>query len=159
MIHLKQLNHTILREIGKLSRSINSINDIRFKTLNLQKGQYIYLTRICENPGINLSELTLHLRVDKTSTTKAVQKLENEGYIVREKDGTDSRKVLIYPTTKGIEIYNGVIEDENKSIAVCLKDFSQGEVEMLQVLIQRMNNNYSEVWLQGKIDTGGKDND
>lgn len=156
---MKQLNHTILREIGKLSRSINSINDIRFKTLNLQKGQYIYLTRICENPGINLSELTMRLRVDKTSTTKAIQKLENEGYIVREKDEADSRKVLIFPTPKGIEVYNAVIEDENESVAICLKDFSKEEEDMLQTLIQKMNDNYLEVWLQGKFDVGGKDND
>lgn len=156
---MKQLNHTILREIGKLSRSINSINDICFKALNLQKGQYIYLTRICENPGINLGELTMLLRVDKTSTTKAIQKLESEGYIVREKDEADSRKALIFPTPKGIEIYNAVIEHENGSVAICFKDFSQEDTKVLEALIQKMNDNYSEVWLRTKFDQGGNDND
>ena len=48
------LKDVILREIGALTRTIHAIIEIQFKTINLQKGQSIYLTRICENPGINM---------------------------------------------------------------------------------------------------------
>ena len=40
----------VLREIGALTRTIHAIVEIKFKPLNLQKGQSIYLARICEKP-------------------------------------------------------------------------------------------------------------
>src|SRR5690242_15489958 len=109
---MKQLDSMILREIGTLSRSIHSISDIKFKELKLQRGQYIYLTRICENPGINLIDLTLLLKIDKTSTTKAIQKLEKEGYIERKKDISDKRIIRLYPTEKGFKSYDDIIDLE-----------------------------------------------
>ena len=149
---MKVLNSQLLRQIGTLSRSIHSMNDLRFKALHLQKGQYIYLTRICENPGINLVELTLMLRVDKTSTTKAIQKLEAEGYIERQKDSSDSRMLRLFPTVKGLEIYDAVIEEENRTLEMCLEDFSVEESEKLSELIDKLNENYVSVWKQGKYD-------
>ncbi|WP_407928500.1 hypothetical protein [Clostridium guangxiense] len=65
----------ILRKIGTLSRCIHSISDIKFKGINLQKGQFTFLTRICENQGVNQIGLSKLLKVDKTTTTKAIQKI------------------------------------------------------------------------------------
>ncbi|TWD98620.1 hypothetical protein FB550_109129 [Neobacillus bataviensis] len=42
----------ILREIGMIARALDSISIIEFKEYDLTKGQYLYLARICENPGI-----------------------------------------------------------------------------------------------------------
>ena len=42
----------LLREIGMITRALDSISNIEFKEYDLTKGQYLYLLRICENPGI-----------------------------------------------------------------------------------------------------------
>ena len=42
----------ILRDIGVIAGALDSISNIEFKEIDLTKGQFIYLTRICENPGI-----------------------------------------------------------------------------------------------------------
>ena len=42
----------ILREIGSISRALDSIANIEFKDLELNRGQYLYLTRVFEHPGI-----------------------------------------------------------------------------------------------------------
>ncbi|PTQ83813.1 hypothetical protein C8U37_11283 [Trichococcus patagoniensis] len=41
-----------LREIGMIARALDSISNIEFREHNLTKGQYLYLMRICEYPGI-----------------------------------------------------------------------------------------------------------
>ena len=66
------MNSDILREIGTLSRCIHFISDVKFKEISLQKGQFTFLTRICENQGINQIDLSNLLKVDKTTTTKAI---------------------------------------------------------------------------------------
>ncbi len=156
---MNQLEHEILREIGTLSRSIHSICDIKFKELKLQKGQFIYLTRICENPGINLVDLTMLLKMDKTSTTKAIQKLEAEGYIQRKKDTADKRVIRLFPTPKGLQSYEGIMEEENKNIAICLEGFSEEEKNMVTELIVRMSKNIESEWKASKLILGGNEND
>lgn len=42
----------ILREIGMIARALDSISNIEFKDLDLTRGQYLYLVRIYENPGV-----------------------------------------------------------------------------------------------------------
>jgi len=92
------LKNEILREVGAVARCIQSISDIKYREIKLQRGQFIFLTRICEHPGINLIELSGLLKVDKTSTTKAIQKLLAEGYVLRERDGTDKRMWRLVPS-------------------------------------------------------------
>jgi DNA-binding MarR family transcriptional regulator len=154
---MKQLDSKILREIGTLSRSIHSICDTKFKELKLQKGQFIYLTRICENPGINFIQLTILLKIDKTSTTKAIQKLETEGYIERKKDLNDKRVIRLYPTEKGLESYDDIINEENKNIAICYKDFSEDEKNAVNKLIMKMSKNIESEWKLSKLILGGNE--
>jgi DNA-binding MarR family transcriptional regulator len=70
---VKKLDSCLLREIGVLLRVIHYVSDVKYKELKLQKGQFTFLTRICENPGISFVELSNMLKVDKTTTTKAVK--------------------------------------------------------------------------------------
>jgi len=156
---MKQLDSMILRDVGTLSRSIHSICDIKFKEIKLQKGQFIYLTRICENPGINLIDLTILLKIDKTSTTKAIQKLETEGYIERKKDISDKRVIRLYPTEKGLRSYDDIINEENKNIAICLKNFSEEEKNIITELIMKMSKNIESEWKSSKLIWGGQEND
>lgn len=156
---MKQLDSMILREIGTLSRSIHSICDIKFKEFKLQKGQFIYLTRICENPGINFVDLTMLLKIDKTSTTKAIQKLEIEGYITRKQDMSDKRVIRLYPTQKGLESFDNIIDEENKNIEICLKNLSDDEINIVTELITKMSKNIEAEWKSSKFTIGGHEND
>ena len=47
----------ILREIGMIARALDSISNIEFKELSLTRGQYLYLVRVCENPGLSKKRL------------------------------------------------------------------------------------------------------
>ena len=81
---MTKLHNDLLRDIGTLARTIHYLHDLHFKELALQRGQFIFLTRICENTGINQNDLSLLLKVDKSTTAKAVQKLTAAGYINRQ---------------------------------------------------------------------------
>nr|WP_248484786.1 MarR family transcriptional regulator [Tepidibacter aestuarii] len=119
---------------------------MKFKKLNLQKGQFIFLTRICENPGISLMQLSILLKVDKTTTTKVIQKLMNEGYINKEKDEVDKRIYRLFPTEKVLNIYNSVIEEENRNIEICFKGFTDEEKSVVYELIKKMKENIEANW-------------
>ena len=67
----------ILREIGIIARALDSIANIEFRDLNLARGQYIYLVRIAEQPGIIQEELSELLKVDRSTVARSVKKLED----------------------------------------------------------------------------------
>ena len=146
MIIIKNLECEILRQIGALSRAIHYISDEKYKEINLQKGQFIFLTRICENPGINLITLSNMLRVDKTTTTKAIQRLIDGGYVIKEKNEEDKRGYKLKPTQEAINIYDFVIEEENRNIKVCFKNFNEEEKTLATNFIKRMTENTEDDW-------------
>lgn len=144
------LHSQILREIGGLSRCVQSISDLKFKEINLQKGQFTFLTRICENAGINQIDLSNLLKVDKTTTTKAVQKLIEAGYINKKKDDIDKRMWRLYPKKKALDIYPFIIKEENKHIQICFHNFSKEEKELAYKLVKKMRENIENHWKEIK---------
>lgn len=143
---IRDTEKLILREIGAVSRCIYSIGDIKYKDKNLQRGQFIFLLRICENQGINLIELSNLMKVDKTTSSKAVQKLINEGYLEKKEDSLDRRVWRVYPTLKGQEVYRYIAHEEEKSSEIYYKDFSKKEKEDLFILLEKMKKNIEGTW-------------
>ena len=150
------LDSQILRDIGAVARSVQSISDTQFRRLNLQKGQFIFLTRICEHPGINLIDLSQLLRVDKTTTTKAVKKLIEISYVKKERDESDQRAWRLFPTEKALNTYAKVIAAENQLIGYCFNGFSEPEKSAASQLLARMRDNISHEWRLQKNVQGGK---
>lgn len=153
---MERLNHTILREIGSLGRTIHAICDIKYKALNVHKGNFLFLTRICENEGLSLKELSIMLKMDKTTTTKAVKKLIDSGYASKERDKEDQRIWRLYPTEKAEHIYDTVITEENRAIEKCLEGFTHEEKVLVEQLILRMKDNIASDWYEIKHYQGGK---
>lgn len=133
-----------------LARCIQSISDIKFRELKLQRGQFIFLTRICEYPGLSLVELSSLLKVDKATTTKAIQKLIAENYVIKERDSVDKRMWHLYPSAKAKANYPYIIDEENRNIESCFAGFSEQEKETVYLLLKRMREGIELDWKQLK---------
>jgi len=141
---LSRLKSNLLREIGAVARCIQFISDVKYREFKLQRGQFIFLTRICEQPGINLIDLSNILKVDKTTTTKAIQRLISKEYVQRRRDNKDKRMWHLYPTEKAVAIYPLIIDEENRNIDVCLSGFSQEERVIVHRLVKKMSENIEQ---------------
>ncbi|WP_025024410.1 MarR family winged helix-turn-helix transcriptional regulator [Companilactobacillus nodensis] len=136
----------ILRPIGIIARSLDSISNIEFKEVDLTRGQYLYLVRICENPGIILEQLANLIKVDKTTAARAVQKLERNGMIERRSDVTNKKIRLIFPTNKGKNVYPFIIRENEYSNSIALKGLSESEQKQLGELLQKVESNIAGDW-------------
>ena len=87
----------VLREIGMIARALDSISNVEFKDLALSKGQYLYLVRIYENPGIIQEELANLIKVDKTTASRALKKLVVAGLITRENSAKNQKNKHLTP--------------------------------------------------------------
>lgn len=127
------MNKNILREIGKIYRGLNSFTDILVKPLGLDKGQYQYLVRVLENPGINQQNLSTILLVDKTTCAKAINKLIKKGFINKSRDESDKRNYKLYLTEAGDEISSFLIREEEFSVKTCLKSMNKEKLKQLEL--------------------------
>ncbi|HSI66458.1 MAG TPA: MarR family transcriptional regulator [Planococcus sp. (in: firmicutes)] len=138
--------NTILREIGMIARALDSISNIEFKEFDLTKGQYLYVVRICENPGIIQEQLIDLIKVDRSSATRALQKLEGNGFIEKQDDPGNKKTKKLFPTEKGKAVYPFIIGENAYSELVALKGFSETETAAAFELLQRMRKNIEKDW-------------
>ncbi|MDR7236478.1 MarR family winged helix-turn-helix transcriptional regulator [Neobacillus drentensis] len=136
----------ILREIGMIARSLDSISNIEFKEYDLTKGQYLYLVRICENPGIIQEKLAEMIKVDRTSAARAIQKLELNGFIEKKQDLHNKKIKKLFPTEKGKNVYPFIRRENDYSNMVALEGFSEKEIDTIFNLLQRVRKNIEIDW-------------
>lgn len=136
----------ILREIGMIARALDSISNIEFKEYDLTKGQYLYLVRICENPGIIQERLAEMIKVDRTTAARAIKKLEMQGFIEKKFDDDNQKNKKLFPTEKGEEVYPFLRREGEYSNKVALAGFSPEETETIFNLLQRVRKNIEIDW-------------
>ncbi|MCR8869499.1 MarR family winged helix-turn-helix transcriptional regulator [Peribacillus frigoritolerans] len=136
----------ILREIGMIARALDSISNIEFKEHDLTKGQYLYLVRICENPGMIQEKLAEMIKVDRTTAARAIKKLEINGFIEKKEDKHNKKIKKLFPTEKGKSIYPFIKRENDYSNTVALEGLSEREVETISDLLQRVRKNIEKDW-------------
>jgi DNA-binding MarR family transcriptional regulator len=135
-----------LREIGMIARALDSISNLEFKAIDLTKGQYLYLARIAENPGIIQEELSEMIMVDRTTVARAVKKLLADGMVVK-RDSAENLKIKhLEVTDKGRELYDVIKRENDYSEKVALQGFTADEVQTLNGLLHRMRENVASDW-------------
>lgn len=136
----------ILREIGMIARALDSISNIEFKDLDLTRGQYLYLVRIYENPGIIQEKLAEMIKVDRTTAARAIKKLEMQGFIQKLPDEQNKKIKKLFPTEKGKKVYPLLRREGEHSTEVALSGFTAEEKETISVLLHRVRKNIERDW-------------
>lgn len=140
------MNIHILREVGMISRCIHSICDIRYKEIGLEKGQFLFVVRVLENPGINQEALAEMLKVDKTTVAKALKKLSEKGYIKKIRSEKDGRAYELYPTAKAEDVNDFLMGIENSVNTEALDGISEEDQEKLYKELMGMRKRIESTW-------------
>ena len=137
---------TILREIGMIARCLDSISNIEFRDIALTKCQYLYVVRVYEHPGIIPDKVADMLKVDRTTAARAIQKLEEQGFLEKRNDETNRKIKRLYVTKKGAAVYPTLAQEEAHSHDVAVNGMSEEDVAQLQQLLERMRRNVEVDW-------------
>ncbi|MEK4760253.1 MarR family transcriptional regulator [Viridibacillus sp. FSL E2-0187] len=136
----------ILREIGMIARALDSISNIEFKGYDLTKGQYLYLVRICENPGIIQEKLAGMIKGDRITASRAIKKLEINGFIEKKEDEHNKKIKRLFPTDKGKIVFPIIKRENDYSNRIALTGFSEREAETIFHLIKKIRKNIEIDW-------------
>ena len=108
---------SFLIDLQRLFRLDISIKDITYS-------QILAIISISDD-GIEMSELARKLGLDNSTITRLIVRLENKGWVRREKSKRDKRAIKVFLKTKGLTIQQDIenkIESIGEKIKVEIED-------------------------------------
>lgn len=96
---------TLMRRINIVSRCEGIYRTDKLKETGLCGCHHSYILAICHHPGMTQDQLAKHLCVNKSSVTRSLSHLSENGYVERRPDEHDKRAVCVYPTEKALAVF------------------------------------------------------
>lgn len=87
------------------SRAITRQYSRLLADMGLTYPQYLAMLVLWENDGITIQTMARQLELEGATTTPLIQRLEKLGFVSRERSHEDERRVLIFLTASGRQLY------------------------------------------------------
>lgn len=104
--------------------------------LNLTYTQYITLLVLWESDGVSVKKLGSRLMLDSGTLTPLLKSMEKKGFVVRKRDESDERVVLVYLTDGGKALREKALEIPAK-VAGCV-NLTREEASALYMLLYKI---------------------
>jgi DNA-binding MarR family transcriptional regulator len=103
----------------------------------IEQGQMDTLDVLALRPTWRMSELAEALRVEPSTATRAVDRMERVGYAERRPGKADGRVVEVAITARGLEVYHEVVTRRVELMTEILSAYRGSELPILADLLER----------------------
>ena len=124
--------------ISDAARLQRTVFDRRVRRLGLTRSQWLVLTRLHRRPGASQSELAEMLEIKKATAGRLIDRLEANGWVVREADAADRRINRVYMTEKAERMNRSIRPIAEGMVAEALSGLSAEERDQLIDLLGRV---------------------
>ncbi|MFQ7233956.1 MAG: MarR family winged helix-turn-helix transcriptional regulator [Enterococcus hulanensis] len=102
---------SFVKMVNRISRLSALYREKEFKKLGLGEMHHAYILSVCAEPGISQEELACRIFINKSNVARQLAQLEQKGFVIRQSDQKDARRLRIFPTDKSL-----ALETEIRSI-------------------------------------------
>lgn len=128
-----------------LARQMHTLQARFLEHLGLGMGQSLILKEILSNYGINEAQLGRLLKLDKSTVTRAVQRLVQAGYVEKKPNPADRRSHYLLSTNMA-RVLEPQFNLVNESLAeALLRGLKEEEIEQFGIFIRRTSANVHHV--------------
>lgn len=113
----------------------------RLKKYGIGRGQQTLLLTLYEKGAMTQEQLARHLKIDKANIARSIDKLEAEGYVIRQRCENDKRAYHILLTDKAYEVREEIIKTVTNWSDVLTKGMSEDEQVLTLRLLSKMLDN------------------
>lgn len=129
------------KHISLLYRYGLSYANQAMKQFHLGNGLYIFLAHLYDNEGINQEQLAEMVRIDKTTTARAVARLVDLGYVMRRTSDFDRRAYILTITEKGASIRDAFMNTLNDWYTPMLRGFTKNDQQLFLSMLEKALSN------------------
>lgn len=132
-IEAMKLSNQLCFPLYAAARKITSLYTSLLKEYGLTYTQYIVFMTLWEKDGLSVSEIGQRLLLDNGTLSPLLKKMEQKGYIIRQRSSTDDRVIVVTLTDAGRALQNQ-LKFVPKEIANCV-DLSHDKIFQLKKLL------------------------
>lgn len=107
--------------------------------LDLTYTQYIVMMVLWEKRRVNVKELGKCLFLDSGTLTPVLKKMEDKGYVTRNRAKEDERNLIISITEKGVQLKSKA-KNIPKKIGKCINLSKKEAMEMYKIMYKLLSN-------------------
>jgi DNA-binding MarR family transcriptional regulator len=130
-----------LRIVGQAYRTFARIADARLRELGFAMSQLPVLVVLKQGKPLPQAELARIARVEQSSMAQLLNRMERDGLIERIPDPADRRSRLISLTERASRRMHKGKAIMDATVKIALQGFSDAEIERLDKLMRRINEN------------------
>lgn len=132
----------ILGPIAHIYRSHLAYMAKELEAYRVGSGQFEFLLILYHKDSVSQETLAKILKVSKATSARAIQSLEKEGYVYRERDENDLRAYKVHLTEKGKEMRNIIFKKLMSFTDILFSDFTSEEKEIFRLLIHKASTKF-----------------
>ena len=136
---IMKLNNQLCFPLYAAARNVTSLYTPWLKPLGLTYTQYITFLVLWEKDGISVSEIGSRLMLDNGTLSPMLKKMEQAGYIERNRSSEDDRVVIVTLTQKGRDLQEQV-KDIPEKVGRCI-ELSVEKAKQLHDLLHELLQN------------------
>lgn len=118
----------ILSSIRKIIRAVDLHSKVLSKKYGLTGPQLMVLTVIGKSKELSVSEIAKQISLSQATVTTILDRLEQQGFILRKRGQSDKRKVYVEASAKSLQILDSkpsLLQVNFVNRFNCLKDWEQ----------------------------------
>ena len=127
-----------MKMLNNISRSQALYRHSRIAADDLQTGHYAFALAICRKPGRSQEELAKELCINKSTVTRNLNTLEENGYIKREALPQDKRQFAVFPTDKMLAVLPRIQAASTEWMALLSDGIPKEELDIFNTVLRRM---------------------
>ncbi len=90
----------VIKWMSITDRHTKMFLDKHMAHIGLNSSQYMYILRVCRQPGMTQDSFIKLFHIHPSNVTRAIAALEKEGFLERESNAGDKRTCRLFPTEK-----------------------------------------------------------
>lgn len=99
----------------------------------------------CHGKNVNVPEIQNHMHITKAAISQIFTSLEKRGYIIRETDRTNRRKITVELTDAGRKVLEDAKEQMDQELDLILSRFGEQNAWQLIALLRQMSDISDEI--------------
>lgn len=143
----------IMRKMNVISRCQGLYRSEQISNEELCACHHSFLLAVGGTPGLTQEQLAKRLCLNKSTVTRALNQLEEKGYLERRQDASDKRVYRIFPTELCKELLPRVRQIARDWTACITQGVSEEELAHFYAILERLEQNAKET--VGTAEMGG----
>ena len=130
--------------LAQICQGYRHLSDRLMEQIGIHRAPAALLCRLFLQDGLTQSELASQLSIQGASVTQVLQRMEETGWIRRERDAEDNRLVRVYLTEQGREKERSITDQFMKFQEAVFAGIAPRERAFLRQLLTQMHQNMSQ---------------